>query len=347
MAVLSTLTSARIKNKTVLLRIDSDVDIRSGKIVDDTRLLSSLESIRTLRRNKCKIILVGHLGRPDGHESSSSLHPVAKWYAKALNLEVSKHRSPFGGWMLGRYITLLENIRFFTEEEQNNIEFAQQLASLADVFVNEAFAVAHREHASTVGVAKILPAYAGIHFTKEINSLEKILYDPKRPLAVLIGGAKIETKLPLVQKMHEVADFVLVGGEVADHEKELIKVQHANKQRKRSIVLVADLTPTGLDITEKSAENFINVMRTAKTVVWNGPVGKTGGHPLTENGTRLIADALAQSHAYTIVGGGDTLSYLHQQRMLDKFSFVSTGGGAMLELLSGKKLPAVEVLRKR
>ncbi len=346
MAALSSLVSSRIKNKTVLLRIDSDVDIRAGRILDDTRLLSSIESIRTLQKNKCNIILVGHLGRPEGRDRSWSLHPIAKWYSQILHQPLQEHSSPFGGWKIGKSIVLLENIRFFDEEEQNDKEFSKQLANLADVFVNEAFAVAHREHASTVGVARILPSYAGIHFTKEIHTLEKVMNNPNRPLAVLIGGAKIETKLPMVEKMHAVADFVLVGGEVADHAKELMKVQHARSTRKRSIILVADLIDSGLDITMKSAQNFIQVLNTAKTIVWNGPVGKTGHNPLTEQGTRLIAHALAHSPAYTVVGGGDTVSYLRQNKMLDKFSFISTGGGAMLELLSGKKLPAYEVLRR-
>lgn len=328
------------------MRIDCDVDIRNGKILDDTRLLSSIQSLRLLLKNNCTIKLVGHLGRPDGHDLACTLRPIAKWYAHFLRSELNETVSPFGGWNIGKNITLYENIRFFTEEEHNDPAFAQSLAEQADVFVNEAFAVSHRAHASTVGITKYLPSYAGIHFTREVSELEKVLEAPKRPLVVIIGGAKIETKLPMVEKMHEVADYVLVGGEVADHTKELIKVQHDHSKNKRSIVLMADLIESGLDITVKSAENFSRIIENAKTVVWNGPVGQTGKNPLTEQGTRIIAQTIAHSHAYSIVGGGDTLSYLRQHRMLDKFNFVSVGGGAMLEFLSGGKLPAIEALKK-
>ncbi len=346
MAALRSVSYSRIKKKTVLVRIDADVDVQGEKILDDTRLLSSLDTVRMLLKNKCKVILVGHLGRPNGYDLSCSLRIIAKWYARVFDMPLHDYSSPFGGWKIGNSLVLLENIRYFTEEEQNDSHFAKELANIAEVFVNEAFAVAHRAHASTVGVARILPAYAGTHFTKEVQTLEKIISNPKRPLVVLIGGSKIETKLPMVQTMHEVADFLLVGGEVADHSKELIKVQHKHTNNKRSVVLVADLIQSGLDITEKSAANFIEVLDTAKTVVWNGPVGKTGHDPVTEHSTRLIARALANSRAYTVVGGGDTISYLRQHKLLDKFNFISVGGGAMLEFLSGKKLPAIEPLRR-
>lgn len=346
MPALSSISNIKIRKKTVLVRIDSDIDVKRGKILDDTRLLSSLETIHKLLKNKCKVVLVGHLGRPDGHDPELSLNVIAKWYSTLFKKPVKKHSSPFGGWEIGSSLVLLENIRYFTEEEANDRSFAKELASLADIFVNEAFAVSHRSHASTVGVSRILPSYAGIHFTKEVKTLESILKNPKRPLAVLIGGSKIETKLPMVETMHETADFVLVGGKVADNEKELLKVNHDHAKNKRSVLLIADLDSTGLDITDKSIANFIEVLSTASTVVWNGPVGKTGDDPVSEKGTRLIANSLVHSHAFTIVGGGDTLSYLRQHKLLDKFSFVSTGGGAMLEFLSGRRLPAVEVLMK-
>lgn len=328
------------------MRIDCDVDIHNGRILDDTRLLSSLVSLKKLLKNNCTVQLVGHLGRPDGHDLACTLRPIAKWYAHILNRELHDNQSPFGGWKIGKNLVLFENIRFFTEEEHNDKSFAQSLAATAEVFVNEAFAVSHRAHASTVGVTKYLPSYAGCHFTDEVTELEKILIHPQRPLVIIIGGAKIETKLPMVEKMHEIADYVLVGGEVADHTKELIRVQHDTSIKKRSMVLVADLTESGLDITYKSAENFAQIIDNAKTIVWNGPVGQTGKNPVTEYGTRIIAQAIAHSHAYTIVGGGDTLSYLKQHKLLDKFSFVSVGGGAMLEFLSGQKLPAIESLIK-
>lgn len=347
MAALLSLSSHPPKNKRVLVRIDSDVDIEDGKILDDTRLLSALETIRLLLSHKNQVILIGHLGRPDGIDSNLTLAPAAHWFGRVLKTHVSGSTELFGGWHIGPHLRLLENIRFFSEEEENDKSFSKELASLGDVFVNEAFAVAHRAHASNVGITAFLPAFAGLHFEQEVRVLTSVLEHPKRPLAVVIGGAKIETKLPMVEKMHTVADFVLVGGEVAAHTKELIQVQHEQVTNKRSIVLVGDLIESGLDITQQSAENFCEVLDTAKTIVWNGPVGQTGKDPVTEQATRIIAHTVANSHAYTIVGGGDTLSYLKQHRLLDKFSFVSVGGGAMLEFLAGKELPAISVLLKR
>jgi phosphoglycerate kinase len=332
------------KNKTVLVRIDSDVDIKSGKIIDDTRLLSSIQSIKKLLRLNSSIILLGHLGRPERHDIEETLLPVAQWYGKFLNLPVHDIASPFGGWQIGKTIRLHENLRFFMEEEQNDEEFVKTLIEGADIYVNEAFAVSHRAHASIVGIPKYLPSYAGIHFMKEVQEMEKVLSNPKRPLAILIGGAKIETKLPMVEKMHEVADYVLVGGEVASHTKELIKIQHHTHPNRRSMVFVSDLIDSGLDITPQSTENFIQVIKSAKTIVWNGPLGQTGKNPLTELSTRAIAKAIADSHAYSIIGGGDTVSYLRQHKMLDKYDFVSVGGGAMLEYLSGAELPGIKAL---
>jgi phosphoglycerate kinase len=332
------------KKKTVLMRIDCDVDIKNGKILDDTRLISSIGSIKKLLKLKSKIILIGHLGRPEGHDRDSSLSPIAKWYSEFFHISMESLQSPFGGWSLGKNIVLYENLRYFMEEEQNDKEFAKMLSQGADIFVNEAFAVAHRAHASIVGIPEYLPAYAGLHFTKEVQEFEKILSEPKRPLVVIIGGAKIETKLPMVEKMHEIADYVLVGGEVAAHTKELIRVQHDTSKNKRSLVFVADLTDSGLDITNQSAENFIQLIKNAKTIVWNGPLGQTGKNPVTEQGTRMIAKAIIDAHAYSVVGGGDTVSYLKQHRILDKFNFVSVGGGAMLEYFSGETLPAIRAL---
>jgi phosphoglycerate kinase len=344
---IKSLGNSHFTRKRVIMRIDSDVDIEKNKILDDTRLLSSGESLQNLHKRKCFVTLIGHLGRPDGVDSLYSLLPIAEWYGKYLNKPITQAADAFGGWFIGKNIRLLENIRFFVEEEKNDTHFAKELASLGEIFINEAFAVSHRAHASTVGITRYLPSYAGIHFEKEVKVLKNVLQHPKRPLVVIIGGAKIETKLPMVEKMHSVADFVLVGGEVADHTRELIKVQHSSLPNRKSIVLVAELTDDKLDITKQSTENFIQVLQTAKSIVWNGPLGKTGHDPVTEQGTRLLADAIAHSHAYTIVGGGDTISYLKQHKLLDKFSFVSVGGGAMLEFLSGRTLPAIIPLLKQ
>lgn len=348
-----------ISKKTVLLRLDTDIDLDKGKIIDDTRLESGLETLDLLLKKGADVIICGHLGRPTGIENSKlkienlgefSLEPVAKWFAKKYRGSIEKRNiGEFRGWEITPHITLLENIRFFKGEEENDKQFAKDLSLLGNIYVNDAFAVSHRKHASIAGVCEFLPSYAGLHLVSELKTLSNVINDPKRPLAVLIGGAKIETKLPLVEKMHGIADYVLVGGEIAEQDAVLIKVQHEKFSPpaggNKSVVLVADNIPSGFDITDKDAENFIQILSLANTIVWNGPVGKMG-NPKTERNTLRIAAAIANSNAYTVVGGGDTLTLLKEHNLLNKFSFVSTGGGAMLEFLSGKELPGIEALKK-
>lgn len=344
-----------ISGKTVLLRLDTDVDIDKGKIIDDTRLVSGLGTLDLLLKKGADVIVCGHLGRPTGIENSKlkienlrefGLEPVAKWFAKKYRGSLEKRSiGEFTGWEITPRLTVLENIRFFKSEEENDKKFAKDLSLLGNIYVNDAFAVSHRKHASIVGVCEFLPSYAGLHLVSEIKTLSNIVNDPKRPLAVLIGGAKIETKLPLVEKMHGIADYVLVGGEIAEQDAVLIKVQHEKIQGQKSVVLVADNISSGFDITDKDAESFIQILGLARTIVWNGPVGKMGDSN-TEKNTLKIAKAVAGMNAYTVVGGGDTLTLLKQHGLLDKFSFVSTGGGAMLEFLSGKTLPGIEALKR-
>lgn len=336
-----------LKGKKVLVRIDSDVCIENGKILDDTRLEASLKTIQYLQEHGGIVILLGHSGRPNGKAVSKfTLEPVAKWYEHKLSghMEATK-LGEFSGWKISDNLFLLENLRFYKGEEENNPEFATQLASLGNIYVNEAFAVSHRNHASITGVPKLLPSYAGLHLQEEVEELSKILENPKRPLVVLIGGAKIETKLPIVEKMHHVADYVLVGGKIAEETRVLIKVQHEKITGQKSVILVADNIPAGDDITLKDTESFIQIISLGKTIVWNGPMGKMG-NPKTEKNTLEIARAIIHSNAYSVIGGGDSIALLSSHHLLDKFSFVSTGGGAMLELLSGKPLPGIKVLEK-
>lgn len=333
------------QGKTVLVRVDSDVDIEGYKIIDSTRLESSLKTIKYILERHGNIIILGHLGRPEGKVNIEfTLEPIAKWYSDKLEgkLEVTKQED-FSGWKITHNISLLENLRFHKGEEANDSSFAKQLSSLGDIYVDEAFAVSHRDHASITGLATLMPSYAGFHLASEIETLSKIIKDPDRPLVVLIGGAKIETKLPMVEKMHHVADYVLVGGKIAEEVKTLIKIQHEKISGHKSVVLVADNVEAGDDITLKDTENFIQILNIAKTIVWNGPVGKMGD-PKTEANSLKIAKSIIDSRAYSVVGGGDTLTLLEEHNLLDKFSFVSTGGGAMLEFLSGKELPGIKVL---
>ena len=353
------LKTAQVKGKKVFLRTDIDVPLsENGQISDDTRLKDSLETLNPLLKNGALVILAGHLGRPEGEEEDLSVEPIAKWYSRELkvqseNLKVIKING-LKGWVISENLTVLENLRFHKEEEENPSTssgqvFSKKLASLADIYVNDAFASSHRAHASIVGVAKLLPHFAGFMLVKEIETLSSLLENPKRPLAIIIGGAKIETKLPLVEKMHQFADYVLVGGKIAEETKVLLKVQHEKVNPptggRKSALLVADLNNEETDITPKDTENFLQIINLAQTIVWNGPVGKTEGNEKNlEIGTAKLAKGIAESGAYTVVGGGDTIGYLRKIGLLDKFSFVSTGGGAMLEFLSGEKLPGIEVL---
>jgi phosphoglycerate kinase len=350
MTNLKSLTGIDVSGKTVLLRADLDVPLSKGEISDDYRLIISLETIDYLLKKARKVIIIGHLGRPEKEDKSLSLQVVARWFTDKLKGELKETEvNGFPGWEILPGLVLLENLRFYKEEENPSTTsgqaFSQKLASLADIYVNDAFASSHRAHASIVGVTKYLPSFAGLRLEKEIEELSKILNDPKRPLVVIIGGAKIETKLPLVERMHHFADYVLVGGEIAENDKILLKVAHENLQGKKSVLLIADLTQNIKDVTVKSAENFVQVCQNGASIVWNGPMGQVEEKEY-QTGTEILASGLAKLSSNTIVGGGDTLAFLKEKNLIDKFSFASTGGGAMLEFLAGIKLPGLEALKK-
>ncbi len=343
---LKSVKDIEVKGKNVFLRVDLDVPIKNGKIQDSTRLDGWFETFEYLIRNGARVILAGHLGRPSGKDEELTLLPIVNFISKKINSKIEKTAiGEFEGWRLAENVFVLENLRFFKDEEENEVEFSKKLASLADIYVNDAFASSHRAHASIVGVAKFIPSYAGLRLLKEVEVLSQVLENPKRPLCVIIGGAKIETKLPLVEKMHHFADFVLVGGEIAENTKVLLKVAHEKLSGKISILLVADLTLDGKDITQKSAENFLQVAQHAGTIIWNGPMGLVEEKEY-EKATEILANGIVNLGTYKIVGGGDTIAFLRKHNLLDKFDFVSTGGGAMLEFLAGVKLPGLEVLEK-
>ncbi len=335
------LKNVDVKGRTVFLRADLDVPLVDGKIQDDTRLVAALPTIEYLLKQNAKVIIAGHLGRPKGIDESLSLKPIAKWFQKMLKQvqhDTNKtKRGEFDGWEIGSNIFLLENLRFYEGEEKNDPEFAKKLANLAEIYVNDAFTTSHRNHASIIGVPAFLPHFAGFHLEKEITNLSKAMENPKRPMVVVIGGAKVETKLPLIEKMLTIADFVLVGGKIAQ-EPEVKKIQNEK-------LVVAPLTSDGNDISPESIRKFIDIINKAEMIVWNGPLGLIKADNIdTEKGTREIAKAITKSNAYKIVGGGDTLDYLRQLGIIAQFDFVSIGGGAMLSFLSGEKLPGIEAL---
>lgn len=349
---LKDIKGVEVKGKKVFLRADVDVPIANGKIADDTRLKAWLPTFEYLLTNGARVFIGGHMGRPKFQSPKEneefSLKPVAEWLKNQLELHHELKELNLQGlkaWEITEDVFLLENLRFYKEEEENDEEFSKKLASLGEIYVNDAFASSHRVHASIVGITKYLPSFAGLRLLKEVEELSLVLENPKRPLTVMIGGAKIETKLPLVKKMHSFADFVLVGGELSEQDKVLLRVMHEEVDKIKSILLVADLSESRKEITEYSTENFIQIINKSVTVVWNGPMGLVEEEEFAKE-TRKLARAIAHSSAYTIVGGGDTVAFLQKEKLLDKFSFVSTGGGAMLEFLSGEKLPGLTALEK-
>jgi phosphoglycerate kinase len=342
---LKNVKDAQVQNKTVLLRVDMDVPIENSLVKDDSRLNAWLPTLQFLLENDAKIIIVGHLGRPEGEDNNLTLLPIVKWLGQKLQIQnpnTTIKIGEFDGWQLSDNISILENIRFYQEEEKNDPQFAQKLSSLARIFVNDAFATAHRAHASTEGVTHFLPSFAGLRVLEEVKVLSEILENPKRPLCVIIGGAKIETKLPLVKKMCQFADHVLVGGEIAENSTILSEID--KEKAPGCSLLVADLNEIKTDITPESLQKFIQAAGNCQTIVWNGPMGLIPNPDNPNQSTFYLAKMLSESNAYKVVGGGDTVGFLKEHNLLDKFSFVSTGGGAMLEFLSGEKLPGLVAL---
>lgn len=333
-----------IVNKRVLVRLDLDLPCDdNGTPTETTRIDVAMPTLQLLKDNAKQVIFCGHLGRPKGKlQATLSLKKLLPLLEERvgssiafedlyLAKEVSDHEPT------DRFV-LLENLRFFAGEEENDPVFSQKLARLADIFINEAFGVAHRTAASTVGVAKLLTAFAGMHFAEEVVELSTILHNPLRPFILVLGGAKLETKLPIITQLTDSAEAILVGGLLA---KDLAQAGGTIAEN----VIVAEMTGDGEDLSQASIDRFTTILSKAQTVVWNGPVGKAED-PKHAAGTKAMAQAIIDSGAYSIVGGGDTLGVLHTLGFLEKFDFVSVGGGAMLAFLSGCELPALAALRK-
>jgi phosphoglycerate kinase len=387
------LEDLEVKGKRVLLRADLNVplNMNTGAISDDSRIRASLPTIRYLVDHGARIIICSHLGRPKGKVVNSlRMAPVAERLSQLLDLPVGAASDCIGPEVESKArklkdgdILVLENLRFHPEEEANDARFSQRLARLADIYVDDAFGTAHRAHASTVGVAKYLPAVAGFLMKKEVEVLEKLLHSPERPSACLIGGAKVSDKMDLLQSMLRKVDMLLVGGGMAatflkaqGHEvgRSLIepdKLVLAKKllQEARDLgvlfILPVDVVvaeeirvgaatgvvpvtgiPTGsriVDIGPQSVELFCGKLGKCRTILWNGPMG-IYEIPEFAQGTRAIAGCLAALKATTIIGGGSSAEVVQEMGLTDKMTHVSTGGGASLRLLEGVALPGVEVL---
>ena len=389
-----TLKDIDIKNKKVLVRVDYNVPINAnGKITDDIRIRSSIPTIDYLLENNAAIILMSHLGRPKGEPKKEfSLEPVAKRLSELLNKDVifsddekvvsDKVRKQASELKSGQ-IMLLQNTRYRKEEEKNGDDFAKELASLAEVYINDAFGTSHRAHASNVGVSKYLPSALGFLVEKEVSIMGKALDDPERPFVAILGGAKVSDKIGVIENLIKKVDAIIIGGgmaftflkakgyEVGTSLLEEDKVELAKelmiKAKTGGVALVlpidivvgkefkndtefktvhADRIPSdmmGLDIGEESISLFSDVIKEAKTIIWNGPMGVFEMDNFNK-GTYAIANAMVDSGAITIVGGGDSASAVEKAGLADKITHVSTGGGASLELLEGKVLPGIDAI---
>lgn len=392
MRYLSRLSSQKIKNKRVLVRVDFNVTLDGrGKILDDFRIKATLATIRYLIKNRAKVVLASHLSKSQlaldkKKNQKVSLRGIARYLSRLLGKKVifvsdcrgEKVKKAVSSLKAGE-VLLLENLRFCSEEEKNDAAFARDLAQLADFYVNDGFAVSHRAHASVVGITKYLPSFAGLLLEREIKNLNRLLKNPPRPLVVVIGGAKVSTKIKLIENFLERKADVLLGGVIANTVlcakglslgKSLVEPEIIAELRKLKLpdvrlhlpidVLVSRGTRSAkafsraigrvededviFDIGPETAELFGKIIKEAKMVVWNGPMGYFEKKEFSR-GTAAIARVIALGSGFSIVGGGDTVIILNKLGLLDRYSFVSTGGGAMLEYLAGKKLPGIEVLK--
>lgn len=390
-----TIKDIDLKGKRVFVRCDFNVPMDENQnITDNRRIVAALPTIKYLIEQGCKIVLSSHLGRPKGEfKKEFSLAPVAKELSKQLGQEVLMAKDVIGesaktlaANLQEGQVMLLENVRFHREETDNDPEFAKELASMAEVFVNDAFGTAHRAHASTEGISHYLPSVSGFLIEKELKFLGDALNNPERPFVAILGGAKVSDKIGVIDSLLEKVDTLMIGGGMAytffkaqgyevgnslcepDKCELALKLMEKAKNKGVKLMLPVDtkigkeFKPDtesktvawteipegweGFDIGEKTIEMFKNELKTAKTVVWNGPLGLFEFDQFAI-GTNAIAHALAEIDATTIIGGGDSAAAVEKAGLADKMTHISTGGGASLEFLEGKKLPGIECLQDK
>jgi len=383
-----------VKGKRVLVRVDFNVPLEDGRITDDRRIREALPTIVALRSAGARVILASHLGRPDGKVVNGlRLDPVARRLGELLGVQVRKLSDCVGpdvqravAELRDGEVVLLENLRFHREEEANDEQFARALASLAELYVNDAFGTAHRAHASTVGVTQFLPAVAGLLMEKELTYLSRALEDPRRPFVAILGGKKVSDKIGVIRNLLTRADALLIGGamtytflraqglavgaSLCEEDKLDLARSLMDDAAKRRVtfrlpedivvadrfaenaahrVVVAGAIPEGwmgMDIGPMASAAYAEVIARAGTVMWNGPMG-VFEFPAFAAGTRAVAEAMATSEAVTIVGGGDSAAAVQQMGLAERMTHISTGGGASLEFLEGKQLPGVAALLDR
>ena len=384
-----------LKGKKVFVRCDFNVPMDENQnITDNTRIVAALPTIRYLLEQNCKIILASHLGRPKGEvKPEFSLKPVAKELSKQLGKEVIMANDVIGEDAMTKAsnlkegeIMLLENVRYHREETDNDPEFAKTLASMAEIFVNDAFGTAHRAHASTTGIADYIPGVAGFLIEKELKFLGNAINNPERPFVAILGGAKVSDKIGVIDSLLDKVDTLMIGGGMAytffkaqgynvgnslcEVEKTGLALQAMEKAKAKGVKLLLPIDTKvgkefkpdtesktvawteipdeweGFDIGEKTIEMFKKELQNAKTVIWNGPLGLFEFEQFAI-GTNEIAKTLAELDATTIIGGGDSAAAVTKAGLADKMTHISTGGGASLEFLEGKKLPGIECLQDK
>ncbi len=378
-----------LEGRRVLLRVDFNVPLKDGSVEDDTRIQAALPTIEELRRRGASIVIVSHVGRPKDREPDLSIRPAADRLSELTDAQVTLAPGVLGEQVtafarnLGpRDILVLENVRYEPGETANDPEMAAALAQLADVYVDDAFGAAHRAHASTEGVARLMPEHAaGLLLEREVTTLSRLLDSPEHPLVVVLGGAKVEDKIAVIDRFAEVADTILIGGAMcfpflaaqghgvgaslcSDGDVELAR-RALDSQAPAELELPVDLVVAdrlaaeaevrtvdgvevpdewmGVDIGPRTAAAYAERISQAATVFWNGPMGAFELEPFAA-GTRAVAEAIAASPAVTVVGGGDSLAAVQSLGLADQITHLSTGGGAALELIEGKPLPGVEAL---
>ncbi len=383
---LKSIKDVDVKNKRVFLRVDFNVSVNNGRIEDDFRIRKSLHTIDYLLEHEAKVIIGAHLGRPKGVDKSLSTKILSKKLSELLDYEVGFISDCIGDRVKDAVddlrsgeILMLENLRFYKEERENDDNFARDLASLADIYVDDAFSVSHRAHASISAITKFIPSYAGFLLQDEVEALSSVYGSPKHPLVMVMGGAKAPTKVKLIKRFMDKTDHILLGGVIANVVLDAkgiaigkSKIDETVKDSLKEIdltspklhlpvdVVVAnnmsedadiDVVATGsvdddhiiLDIGPSTIDLFSDIVSKAKMIVWNGPLGYYELKKFA-TGTDEFADALCSSSAYKIVGGGESIAALDKIGDLYKIDFVSTGGGAMLEFLAGSSMPGIEPL---
>lgn len=387
-----TIRDIDVSNKRVFVRVDYNVPMNSElKIMDDTRIVSTLPTINYLIDHGAKVILCSHLGRPNGQvDPKLSLRPVLARLSKLMDKPISfaedvksKSTLEMVNNMKSGDILMLENIRFYKEEEKNTESFAKKLASLADIFVLEAFATAHRKHASTYGIAQFIPAVCGFLVEEELRMFDKVLTNPEHPFVAILGGAKVSDKLPVIENLLDKVDTILIGGGMAytfikaiggnigmsilDNTKIDLAKEIYDRAKDKGVKIILPIDNIGakefsedaesklfnsgffaddyqgMDIGPKTIKMFKKEIKKAKTIVWNGPLG-VYEYEKFKRGTNKIAKYVAKSKAISVIGGGDSVAAIQSLGYAKKVTHISTGGGASLMLLQGKKLPCVEMI---